>query len=397
MIGEVTRLWRFVVDRFTSVSGRSLKPTAAGRVVLLLAFAVGFAAMNTGNNLLFFGWGLILSSIVISGILSESTLQAATATPLPPEELRAGGDEHLAVLVENRRRLPGFGVELSLVFGDKAGVDVRTGAAFELRLSPGARLSARVPFHPQQRGVLTLKSLRIATAAPFGFFAKERRVEGRSLTHFPPLVVLPERVDTRALGQALWARLGEHPAGHAGAGDELFSLRPFRNGDDPRRIAWRVAAKTGRLVMRENEATQSREILVDVCVAGAGTGDGAIDDAIDDAVEDAVATAGSLVEDLLALGHSVGVRARGVLVVPSRSPRQRFACLHALALADLRVGGSNAEAWAGAAVVAVVAGGAKAEHADIVIEALARPSRSRAGLAKGGAAKPRASVRGKRP
>jgi len=375
MIGEVRRLWRFFVDRFTSVSGRSLKPTAAGRVVLLMAFAVGFAAMNTGNNLLFFGWGLILSSIVISGILSESTLQAATATPLPPDELRAGSDDHLAVLVENRRRLPGFGVELSLVFADKADADVRTGAAFELRLSPGARLSARVPFHPQQRGTLTLKSLRIATAAPFGFFAKERRVEGRSLTHFPPIVVLPERVDTRALGQALWARLGENPAGHAGVGDELFSLRPFRNGDDPRRIAWRVAAKTGRLVMRENEATRSREILVDVCVAGDGDGDAVIADAI----EDAVATAGSLIEDLLDDGHSVGVRARGLLVVPSRSPRQRFACLHALALADLRGTGAGAgEVYAGAAVVAVVAGGAKAEHADVIVDALARPSRARA-------------------
>ena len=84
MITEAKKAWRFVVDRITRVSGRSLRPTGAGRVVLLLAFAVGFAAMNTGNNLLFFGWGLVLSSIIISGILSESTLQAASATPLAP-------------------------------------------------------------------------------------------------------------------------------------------------------------------------------------------------------------------------------------------------------------------------------------------------------------------------
>lgn len=377
MIDDLKKLWRFVVDRITRVSGRSLRPTGAGRVVLLLAFAVGFAAMNTGNNLLFFGWGLILSSIVISGILSESTLQSASASPSPPDELRAGAAATLPVLIENKRRLPGFGVELSLVFAStsKAGavVDVRTGSAFELRLSPGARVSAKVPFTPSSRGALDLKSLRVATAAPFGFFAKERIVDGARLVQaggFGAVVVLPERIDTRALGQALWARLGENPAGHAGDGDELFSLRPFRSGDDPRRIAWRVAAKTGRLVLRENEATRSREILVDVRLAGAADGSTVDDD------EDAIATAASLVEDLIKDGHSVGVRGPGLLVTPSRSPRQRFACLHALALCEARSNVSESAETGGAAVVAVVAGGAKAEDADVVVRALARPSRT---------------------
>ena len=88
-------LLRFVVTAIATASdrsGRRLRPTRAGQVVLVLAFAVGFAAMNTGNNLLFFGWGLILSSIIISGILSESTLQSATPTPLGPGELRVGCD-----------------------------------------------------------------------------------------------------------------------------------------------------------------------------------------------------------------------------------------------------------------------------------------------------------------
>jgi uncharacterized protein (DUF58 family) len=122
-------------------------------------------------------------------------------------------------------------------------------------------------------------------------------------------------------------------------------------------------------VLRENEATRSREILVDVVVAGAD----------EDAAEDAVATAGSLVEDLLNDGHSVGVRGPGLLVPPSRSPRQRFACLHGLALCDVRFAGSqNGEPYGGAAIVAVVAAGArgKAVGADVVVKALARPSRA---------------------
>jgi uncharacterized protein (DUF58 family) len=365
-VGELRRLWRFFVDQLASVSGRRLRPTRAGQAVLVLAFVVGFAAMNTGNNLLFFGWGLILSSIVISGILSESTLQAATPTPLPPEELRAGQSDALPVIVENRRRLPGFGVEVSMILQSLriANVDddgeVRTGAAFELRISPGSVRTTRVPFRPADRGALVVKSVRVATAAPFGFFSKERVVRG--VASWKNLVVLPERIDTRALGQALWARLGETPAGHAGSGDELFTLRPYRPGDDPRRIAWRRAAKTGRLVVRENEATRSREILVDVRVAGASVA----------AAEDAVATAGSLVEDLLADGHSVGVRAPGLLVPPSRSPRQRHAVLYGLALCDVSGDHSVDANYAGAALIAVVAGTARADDADVVVKALPR-------------------------
>ena len=51
---------------------RRLRTTRAGAALIAVTFASGFAAFNTGNNLLFFGWGLLLSSIVVSGILSEA-------------------------------------------------------------------------------------------------------------------------------------------------------------------------------------------------------------------------------------------------------------------------------------------------------------------------------------
>jgi uncharacterized protein (DUF58 family) len=397
VIAHALRVWRALVASMTRASRRRLRPTTSGRWLLFMAFAVGFAAMNTGNNLLFFGWGLVLSAIVISGILSESTLQAATPTLLPPDELRALREERLPVALHNERRVPAFGVEVSLALRPRGaaawtaatatattkatttrttqqqpaveamdgGDVVRTGATFELRLSPGASRTSRVPWTPLARGVVDVESLRVATAAPFGFFSKERIFDPMRL---PPalrsLTVLPARVDTRALGHALWARLGEQPAGRAGNGDEVFSLRPYRAGDDPRRIAWRRAAKTGRIVVREHEATQSRELLVDLRIGSS---------AADDDVEDAVATAASLVEDLLEDGHSVGVRACGLLVSPARSPRQRDACLRALATLEAKTGPLPTLPRGGhEGVVAVVVGGADTDGADVVVTPLAR-------------------------
>src|SRR3954470_5771515 len=91
---------------------RRLRPTRAGYVLIGLTLAVGFAAFNTGNNLLFFGWGLLLSSIIVSGILSEATLQAVTVEPRGVGEVRARAVSVLAFHVANRRRLPAFAVEI---------------------------------------------------------------------------------------------------------------------------------------------------------------------------------------------------------------------------------------------------------------------------------------------
>ena len=333
--------------------------------------------MNTGNNLLFFGWGLILSGIIVSGVLSESTLRAAEPTFLgaKDEELRAGSLGLLPVLLTNQSRVPAFGVEVGVellpagqVLLPEGEGSMTSGRTYELRLAPAAHKRCAVPVRPQERGRYVVATLRTATRAPFGFFEKERIVSaprGEPSAPRPEVVVLPARVDTTAIAKALFARLGEVPASVAGVGDELFSLRPFRTGDDPRRIAWRRTARTGRMVVREMEATTSREIVVDLVLGE-----------LHDAAEDAIATAGSLVEDLLAAGHQVGVRGPGLLVRPGRGSRQRLACLQALATWPAERA-AVIPALAGAAIISVIAQDALApDDGDVVVAAQPRRAMS---------------------
>jgi uncharacterized protein (DUF58 family) len=152
-----------------------------------------------------------------------------------------------------------------------------------------------------------------------------------------------------------------------GSGDEFFSLRPFRDGDDPRRVAWRRTAKTGRMVVREHEATQSREIVVVLRAAKSADAD---------RVEDGIATVGSLVEDLVADGHAVGVAAGGERIAPARGARQRVTVLGALS--RLNVADVSAEGVVGgsAAVVVVAIGNVDLSDADIVIDAVPRAARA---------------------
>ena len=54
---------------------RQLRPTRAGWSFFALTFGVGFAALNTGNNLLYLVLSLMLAFLVLSGVLSESALR----------------------------------------------------------------------------------------------------------------------------------------------------------------------------------------------------------------------------------------------------------------------------------------------------------------------------------
>ena len=57
---------------------RKLKFTREGKYFLGITLGVGFAAINTGNNLLYLLLGMMLSLIIVSGVMSELSLRNLT-------------------------------------------------------------------------------------------------------------------------------------------------------------------------------------------------------------------------------------------------------------------------------------------------------------------------------
>ena len=74
---------------------RSLKFTREGKGFSIVLMLIGIVAINTGNNLLYLVVAMLLSLIIISGIMSNSTLKKLGASPpgrgpTPPLPLTAG-------------------------------------------------------------------------------------------------------------------------------------------------------------------------------------------------------------------------------------------------------------------------------------------------------------------
>jgi uncharacterized protein (DUF58 family) len=336
-------------------AARSLTPTREGRYLIAIAFAVGFAAINTGNNLLFFGWGLVLSSIVISGVLSEANLRAVRARLVSVDELRAGQMCPLRVDLENPgKRLPAFGLSVHVLL-ETAGATVDGSARHHLRLGPGQTDTVIVRATPVKRGVHRIADLQVRTRFPFGFFEKTRHtIEKMSRT----VVVLPRRVDTGMLPDRILSRSGAIPLASAGVGDEFFALRHFREGDDPRQIVWRRSAKSGRLFVRENERVAAREVVVDVVIPPSAS---------DVLIESIIAMAGSVAEDLMAHGVATGLAAPGAELAPGLGGRHRTAFLTALALVDVK-DAPRTPALGRAARLVVTGAGHNAGRANFVVE-----------------------------
>src|SRR5689334_19892646 len=249
---------------------RRLSFTREGRIIVILSVGVGFAAINTGNNLLYLLLGWLLSFIIASGILSEMTLKRLMVERRPPPKVFAGEPFLMEVVIKNEKaRRASFSIEVEDLVGTTP-LDKRC-YFLKIPAAKSQRTSYRHTF--VKRGLYTLTGYRLATKFPFALFRKSRDVEAPlEVLVYPARVSVPRpppRAATR--GDAVADRLGRR--------GEFFGLRERRPGDDRRDVHWKSSARTGRLLVREYEDELARRVVI------------AVDNALPDAVRDAIADA----------------------------------------------------------------------------------------------------------
>jgi uncharacterized protein (DUF58 family) len=231
---------------------RKLKATREGKYFIGITFGVGFAAINTGNNLLYLLLGMLLSLIVVSGVLSELSLRNLTVARRLPPRAQVGRPHLVEIEVYNhKRRVPSYAIEIE---------DLRAGQpadkrCFFLKISPRSAQVAAYRRTPARRGRDRHVGFRVATRFPFGLFEKSRELAADGdLIIYPavdPVMLPPDRA-------GLWA--GGNGSLGRGTGDEIVGVRPMRDGDDPRDIYWRKSTIPDQLVLRERARDARRDV-----------------------------------------------------------------------------------------------------------------------------------------
>ena len=91
-------------------------PTKEGIVFIMLSFIVGFSALNTNNNLLYLIFGVMLSLVVISGIISMINLSRLEIDLGSNRRVFGHRDDQQRRTGDHHDAPPGAGVPLRAAF-----------------------------------------------------------------------------------------------------------------------------------------------------------------------------------------------------------------------------------------------------------------------------------------
>ncbi|HEV2835113.1 MAG TPA: DUF58 domain-containing protein, partial [Pyrinomonadaceae bacterium] len=321
------------------------EPTSGGGVFLVIIIVVGFAAWNTGNNLLFLVFSLLCSTLFVGWIAARTSLRDLTVSARFPDHIFAAEPAPVIVTLRNTKRLlPSFSI-----FVEARGPSSEPVVAGKPRRRYTKRLLAYfsyVPHHASaeqrveqlfpKRGHVLIDGFELSTRFPFGFFRRRRRLHARNVD----IIVYPKPEVISDQLHLLPMYAGRMPSLRRGAGHDLFSMRDYQPQDNLRHIDWKATARSRRLTVREFTSEDERRItiLLDTRVPGE------VNDDLGQRFERGVVQTASLLKHFideraevrLVVGDEVGPFGSGI--------EQLYRCLRRLALVT-PVEGSQPESF----------------------------------------------------
>ena len=240
------------------------EPTSGGGVFLVIIIVVGFAAWNTGNNLLFLVFSLLCSTLFVGWVHAGTSLRDLTVSARFPDHIFAAEAAPVIVTLRNTKRiLPSF----SILVEARGPVNedtkrrrrhVKRLLAYFSYVPHNAAAEQRVEQLFPTRGHVLIDGFELSTRFPFGFFRRRRRLRARNVD----IIVYPKPEVISDELHLLPMYAGRMPAMRRGAGHDLFSMRDYQPQDDLRHIDWKATARSRRLTVREFASEDERRITI---------------------------------------------------------------------------------------------------------------------------------------
>jgi uncharacterized protein (DUF58 family) len=284
-------------------------PTRAGLLFGVALFTMLLTAINYGLALGYALTFLLVGVALVSMLHTWRNLLGLTLRPGRCEPVFAGELAELGLLLQNVGGPERFAIELTVP---------GTAQPTLIDVSAGTEQLVAVALPTTKRGWQPAPRMRLATTWPLGLW--------RAWAWWHPQVrvlVLP-RPETPAVQLPDSDTSGNEYSGRGRGEEDFSSIRPFRSGDSPRRLAWKAMARTGgdELLIREFEGGGGGQLWLDWSMLPA---------ALD--TESRLSRLARWVVDAEAAGMQYGLRLPSANLEPDCGPVHRAACLEALALA----------------------------------------------------------------
>jgi uncharacterized protein (DUF58 family) len=289
-------------------------PTKVGIGYAAMTLVMLIAGINYGNSIALFltfllaGFALVVMHQCHRNIVRTSLISAAAL----PTFARTRGT--LRVTLQNDSTFTRYALEVEPDDHNPAQGDI----------GPRGQGSIDVPIDAPTRGIVRIERMRISTTFPFALFRAWGWVHmGVEMIVYPRAHgSLPMPIDSGV-------RSGNRSQGLTGS-DEWLSLRPFREGDSPRQVAWKAYARGSPLLVKEYSAMGAELRVFDFAkLESLG-------------VEAGLEQLARWVVDAETRGERYGLIVPPHRLEPDTGPEHRHRCLTALALYGRERATSNA-------------------------------------------------------
>jgi uncharacterized protein (DUF58 family) len=240
--------------------------TTGGSIFLIITVIVAFAAWNTGNNLLFMIFSLLVSTLFVGWMSARTSLRDLVVSARFPDHIFAGEPAPVIVTLRNMKRLlPSLSTLVEARGPAETDERQRRSRAFRKQLLAyfayvphNAAAEQRVEQLFPKRGHVLINGFELSTRFPFGFLRRRRRLRARNVD----LIVYPKPEPIGDDLHLLPMSGGRLAAMRRGAGQDLFSLRDYQPQDDLRHIDWKATARAHRLTVREFTSEDERRVTI---------------------------------------------------------------------------------------------------------------------------------------
>jgi uncharacterized protein (DUF58 family) len=225
-----------------------------GLLLYVLMFAIGLAAYNTGNNLLFLFVSVMATVIVTHSCLNYFSRQNHEIERRLPSTLVAGEIFTVTLRLHNKKRF--FSSHAILLQEDKPELR-QFGRVFFGNVRPGQTAIRHYDALLPGRGRYQFGPLWLRSRFPFGLSLQSMRyVIPEEVIVYPAIhSVRPELLAAGSMQGYI-----ERP--DKGFGFSLYGLREYQAGESSRLIHWKTSAKMDRLMVKEFEDEQLKRATV---------------------------------------------------------------------------------------------------------------------------------------
>ena len=227
-----------------------IKITKSGYVFIFITIFLGFASINTANNLLYLITSCLLGFMGISGFFGKRNIENFEFSIKTPEEIYTNRDFSLNLKIKNRKKFfPSFLINIKIQ--DKILKIPFIDKFFEIEES--------IIFKFQKRGWHKINKIYIFSPFPYNFFVRSKKYPVNL-----KVLVFPEPLKFSIKNLYIeQSSKGEKFIDEKGFTGDIIKIREYSDSDPMRLIHWKISSKYENLFVKELSSEGGKPIIID--------------------------------------------------------------------------------------------------------------------------------------